>query len=179
MQDNAANLAKALGYASYHEFKNSTGLDIPYTGRGAMFINNIDPFYRAYASSSTVNYDKYPEDTDPFLVASNLKIAKARIAAKVRQRRDLEQIRNKAIETIKDYLSKTYDFERELILREDIVFAAHSHFKVGGAVFNFYGTITDKSFNIYQSTHASHRAAYTHVLEMQKFINFKQSSHAA
>jgi len=178
MQDNAANLAKALGYASYHEFKNATGLDIPYTGAGAMFINNIDPFYRAYASSSTVSYDNYPNDTDPFLVPSNLKIAKARIAAKIRQRRDLEQIRDKAIETIKEYVSKTYDFEKELILTEDIVFATHSQFKIGATGFNFNGKITNKSFNINESQYSNHRGTYLHVVEIQKFINSKQLSYA-
>jgi len=179
MQDNAANLARALGFASYQEFKNSTGLDIPHTGSGAMFINNIDPFYRAYASSSTVAYDNYPIDSDPFLVPSNLKIAKARIAAKMRQRRDLDQIRSIAIETIKDYVSKTYDFERELISTEDIVFSTHSQFKIGTSVFNFNGTITDKSFNINESQYSNHRGTYLHVLEIQKFINSKQPSYVA
>jgi hypothetical protein len=126
---------QALGYPNYSAFYNATGLSISTNYYSLRIQNDKDRFYASLTAASQIFLCTVPPGTDPFLNTENLLELKRKVKAKLRQHRELEEIKQLGIEIIKQFMSDTFEQPKELLQTDDIEFTNYSQFKVAGIEF--------------------------------------------
>ena len=177
-----AELNKFLKFAGYnqdvYEFTQSTGITLTYPNMAQNYnkyigIQNVDPLYKSYTQLSCV--DLQPKDSlETGFTDTTIKKFKSRVSAKISQRRKLERIRSTALATIPTFIHLAFGIQQELVTPEEIHFQDYCKFKVGGAMFGYYGTISALDFNIYTIPHESYRDTYKKTVSIHHHFTDRQ-----
>ena len=145
------SIVETLGYASFENLETVSGLTFEIGRENSMQfqieIEHSDLFYSSYSRTSVIVITKnegglFPEDK---------KLLKTRYSAKKRQARILENIKIEAIPIIQEFINRSYEIIPGIVTREDIKFLECSRFSIAGQLFCYEGTISDRSFVLYES----------------------------